>query len=111
MIVDWIKANKKLASKIMGANFLVMAFILIFWSQPKEGMSENEKAAANVARMEARLSGDSQTKAAAQSSNFMKEYRQSQQAQLRIFLVIMVIAGVGFLLYGFLKKEEPSDES
>ena len=72
---------------------------------------QNEKAAANVARMEARISGDSQTKAASQSSNFMKEYRQSQQAQLRIFLVIMVIAGAGFLLYGFLKKEETSDES
>ena len=109
MIIEWVKANKRVASKIMGANFLVMAVVLLFWSQPKEGLSENEKAAANVARMEARMSGTSVTKPSSQS-NFMKEYRQSQKAQLQIFIVIMVVAGAGFLLYGFLKKEDPKDQ-
>ena len=105
MLITWVKENKKLASKIMGANFLVMALVLLFWSQPKEGMSEDERAAANVARMEAQVSGSSQ-KEATQPPSFMKEYKQAQEAQLRIFLIFMVISGAGFLVYGFLKKED-----
>ena len=105
MIIEWVKVNKKLASKIIGANFLLMALVLLFWSQPKEGMSENEKAAANLARMEAKVSGSSQKKAS-ESSGFMEEYRQKQKAQVQLFLIIMTIAGTGFLGYGFFKKEE-----
>ncbi len=89
----------------MGANFLLMALVLLFWSQPKEGLSENEKAAANVARMEAKASGTSQQKAS-QPPSFMKEYRETQKTQLRVFLIIMVISGAGFLAYGFFKKDD-----
>ncbi len=85
-----------------------MALVLLFWAQPKEGMSEEEKAAANVARMEALASGKSQKKAS-QPPSFMKEYRETQKTQLRIFLILMVISGTGFLVYGFLKKEDPKE--
>lgn len=85
-----------------------MALVLLFWSQPKEGMSEDEKAAANVARMEAQVSGSSQ-KEASQPPSFMKEYKQTQEAQLRVFLIFMVISGAGFLVYGFLKKEDSKE--
>ena len=105
MLVAWVKENKKVASKIMGVNFLVMALVLLFWSQPKEGMSEDEKAAANVARMEAQASDNSQKKVS-QSPSFMKDYKQTQKTQLRVFLIFMVISGTGFLVYGFLKKED-----
>jgi len=105
MIVEWVKKNKSFAAKVMGANFLLMALLLLFWSQPKEGMSENEKASANLARMEAKVSGSSQKKAS-EPPSLMKEYREKQKAQLQIFLIIMVIAGVGLLGYGFFKKEE-----
>ena len=108
MLVTWVKANKRLASKIMGINFLVMALVLLFWSQPKEGMSEDEKAAANVARMEASSSGGSQKKAT-QPPSFMKDYKQAQKTQLRVFLIFMVISGAGFLAYGFFKKEDSQE--
>ena len=105
MLVTWVKANKRLASKIMGVNFLVMALVLLFWSQPKEGMSEDEKSAANVARIEAQASGNSQKKAS-QPPSFMQDYKKTQNTQLRVFLILMVISGAGFLAYGFLKKED-----
>ncbi len=105
MILEWVKENKKLASKIIGANFLLMVLVLLFWSQPKEGMSENEKAAANLARMEAKVNGSSQKKGS-EPSSFMQEYKQKQKVQLQVFLIIMSIAGAGFLGYGFFKKEE-----
>ncbi|MBE0498194.1 MAG: hypothetical protein IBX43_03000 [Campylobacterales bacterium] len=103
-MLKWFKHNKRLAYKITGANFLLMALVLLFWSQPKEGLSENEKASANVARMEAKVSSAGGSKPLP-PPNFMQEHQETQKKQLRIFLVIMVIAGAGFLGYGFLKKE------
>lgn len=101
-MLEWVKKNQKLAYKITGANFLLMALVLLFWSQPKAGLSENEKAAANVARMEAKTKGRVSSSAA---GNIMKEHHESQKKQLRIFLIIMTISGAAFLGYGFLKKE------
>lgn len=31
-MLEWFKHNKKLAYKITGANFLLMALVLLFWS-------------------------------------------------------------------------------
>ncbi len=104
-LFEWYLSHKKLAYKLMGANFLLMALVLLFWSAPKEGMSENERAAANVARMEARIQGQGST-SQENKVNLLNRHMDKQQAQLRIVLVIMVIVGVGFLAYGVLKKEE-----
>lgn len=82
-----------------------MTLIVLFWSQPKEGLSENERAAANVARMEARTSGKAAGKPSGSDLNFMDKHRQKQQQQLRITLILMSLCGAGFLAYGFLKKE------
>lgn len=103
-MLEWIKHNKRLAYKITGVNFLLMALVLLFWSQPKAGLSENERAAANVARMEAKAKSQSGTESL-KLPNYMQEHQETQKKQLRIFLIIMVIAGAGFLGYGFLKKE------
>jgi Na+/H+ antiporter NhaC len=102
MMLDWVKKNQKLAFKVTGVNFLLMALVLLFWSQPKMVLSENEKAAANVARMESKAKGNS---APSSTGNIMQEHHQSQKKQLRIFLIIMTISGAVLLGYGFLKKE------
>lgn len=109
MNLDWVKKNKKLSSKILGINFLLMAIVLLFWSQPKDVLSENEKAMANIARMEAQVSGSSSKAKASSSEYIMKEYKETQKTQLRIFLILMFISGVGFLGYGFLKKENSQE--
>ncbi len=104
MILDWVKKNQKLALKVTGVNFLLMALLLLFWAQPKEGgvHTENEKARANIARMEAQAGGTSK---AQRKVNLMQKHKESQQVQLRVFLIIMIVAGAGFLAYGFLKKD------
>ena len=107
MLLAWIKQNKKLALKVTGVNFLLMALVLLFWSQAKPGMNENEKAAANLARMEGQVSTASQ-KPASSTDDFKLAHSQYQEGQVEIFLAVMLIFGVGFLGYGFLKKEEVS---
>jgi len=105
MLLTWVKKNKKLAAKVTGINFLLMALVLLFWAQPKEGMSANERAAANLARMEAQVQGNSK-KTASVADNFSQSHEKHQQKQVRIFLILMVLFGVVFLGYGFIKKED-----
>ncbi len=105
MVLEWVQKNQKLAAKITGVNFLLMTLVMLFWAQPKTGLSDEEKAAANVARMEARVSGSNKQVSGKSNLDIMKEHRQKQQQQLRITLIIMSMCGAGFLAYGFLKKE------
>ncbi len=105
MLLDWVKKNKKLALKITGVNFLLMALVLMFWVQPKQGMSASEKAAANTARMEARISVDSK-RPASSASDVRKAHEEYQKEQVQIFLILMLILGAGFLGYGFFVKDE-----
>lgn len=105
MLIDWVKKNKKLALKVTGVNFLLMAVVLLFWAQPKAGMTANEKAAANLSRMEAQVKGKS-VKPASSAQDVRQAHEEYQKGQVQIFLALMVLCGVGFLGYGFLKKED-----
>lgn len=105
MLLAWIKKNKKLALKVTGINFLLMALVLLFWAQPKQVMSANEKAAANAARMEVQISTSSK-KPASSAHDFSKAHEEYQKGQIQIFLILMVVFGTGFLGYGFFVKDE-----
>ena len=94
MLLAWVKKNKKLALKITGVNFLLMALVLIFWAQPKQGMSANEKAAANTARMEARMSSQSSKRPASSASDVRRAHEEYQKEQVQIFFRRTASAGV-----------------
>ena len=87
---------------------LLVGFIAFFWATPKEGMSANELAAANVARMEAKTSGatSSSTSPKQNEPKFLEKFKETRENQLKYLMIIMMILGVGFLGYSFLKKEE-----
>ena len=85
-----------------------IAFVIFFWTTPKDGISENEKAARNVARMEARMAGESSSSSQASkptSSPIMKAYKDTQAKQMRYALIITMILGAGFLGYSFIKRD------
>lgn len=105
MFLAWVKKNKKLALKITGVNFLLMALVLLFWAQPKQGMSANEKAAANAERMEVQISGSSKQPASS-AHDVRQAHEEYQKEQVQIFLILMVVFGMGFLGYGFFVKDE-----
>lgn len=86
---------------------LVAAVGLLFWDN-RGGVSEEERLAAiNVARMEARMQSQSAgSHAAPEKPIFSGSYRDRQQEQLRYAVIALALFGAGFLLYGFLKKEE-----
>jgi len=92
----------------VGALMLVVGFATHFWTTPKDALSENEIAAANVARMEARAAGGSGTQQKSQKpkeSPFLKKYKETQAAQFKFLTIFIMIFGVGFLGYSFIKKK------
>ena len=87
---------------------LIIGFAAFFWVTPKEGASANEIAAANVARMEANVAGTSSASATTKQDEpkFLEKFKQTRENQLKYLMIIMMVLGVAFLLYSFLKKEK-----
>ena len=93
----------------MGALLILVATAMLFWMNTGDGVSGEERfAAANVARMEVRMAsqGSTSRQTAGSRTDFMQSRKEKQKTQLRYMMIAMLIGGVGFLGYGFLKKSE-----
>lgn len=108
-MLKFLKNHKKIIIRVVGVSMLLIGFAVHFWTVPKEGISKEELAAANVARMEASVAGTSPStakKIQPKESPFMKQFIDTRQKQLEYLTIIAMILGVGFLLYSFIKKED-----
>ncbi len=88
---------------------LLVGFVVHFWMTPEKGLTKSELAAANVARMEASVSGNAASSAQVQKSSgthIMKAFEEQQRKQMQYFTIIVMILGVGALGYSFIKKED-----
>ncbi len=92
----------------LGSLLFIIAFVVFFWTTPKEGLSENEKAARSIARVEARVATSSSSASRAKKPShlpIMQSYKDTQAKQMRYLLILSMILGVGFLGYSFVKKK------
>ena len=105
--MEFFLKNQKIIFRIIGTILFLVGFALYFWTTPKQGISENERAAANVARMEAKVKGSSSksVKQTPDSSKFLDKLKDTQEKQVQYALVLAMLFGAGFLGYSFLKKE------
>ncbi len=106
-MLEFIIKHKIILSRTVGIFFLVIGIGALFWSKPENVLSENEIAQANIARMEASLpqnkvSSKQQTK----SPSFMKAYKEKQKEHIRYLVIIVIISGIAFIGYSFIKKRE-----
>ncbi len=106
-MLDFFVKYKKLIFRISGIVLLVVGFAVHFWETPKKGYTKEEYAAANVARMEASIAGhgSAQKSSKPDSSVFLREFKNSQEKQVKYFTIMAMILGVLFLIYSFVKKE------
>jgi len=107
--MEFFTKHQRVIFRSLGAIFLIVSIAAFFWTAPKKGFTENEIAAANVARMEARMSGQSSViaqKEKPKHSPFLKTYKDTQAKQLRYALIIMMIFGIGFLGYSFISDKK-----
>ena len=103
--MDFFLKYQQVIFRTIGILVLVIGFSIHFWETPKKGLTENEKAAINIARMEAKAKGSSSLKTKSSSApDFLKTYESSQEKQKRYFTILMMILGIGLLGYSFIKK-------
>lgn len=102
----WLIKHQKGLSLGIGALLVVVSIAMLFWTNMGNAVSDEERlAAASVARMEARMAGKSTaSQSNPQKMDFMGTYVEEQKMQLRYMLIAMLVGGVCFLGYGFLKK-------
>ena len=106
MLEIFIK-HQKIILRSLGVLMLLIGFVIHFWTVPQEGLSREQIAAANVARMEASVAGqNSGSKKQADSTEFLKELKNTQEKQMQYLTIIALIFGVGFLGYSFIGKKE-----
>ncbi len=104
--MEFFNKHKIVVLRSLGGLMLVIGFVIHFWTTPKEGFSANEKAAANVARMEAKVSGKNTKSTQKDTDSFLKELQEKQAAQLQYLTILAMLFGVGFLGYSFIPKKE-----
>jgi len=105
--LEFFIKHQTIILRTVGSVLLVLSFVMYFWSSPKKGLSENEIAAANVARMEARVAsqmGGATHKKKPDASQIAEKFKNTREDQLRYALIIMMILGVGSLGYSFVRK-------
>jgi uncharacterized protein YjeT (DUF2065 family) len=107
--LNFFLKHKTVLLRLVGGLMLVVGFAIYFWTAPKEGVSEIEAAAANVARMEASVSAaGSSSKKTQSSQKYLEELKSTQEKQMRYLTIIAMVLGAGFLGYSFIKPKNDS---
>lgn len=107
--MDFFFKYKTVIIRSLGAIMLIVGFSIHFWETPKQGLSENDKAAARVARMESKVKGSSSREKASKekdSSKFTDKMKNAQEKQMKYMTILAMLFGVGFLGYSFMPKKE-----
>lgn len=105
--MEFILNYKQVIVRSIGILLLVLGFATHFWVTPKEGMSQNELAMANLARMEASVSGSSKSNKQAKpdASHYTKAFENTQKKQVEYMTILVMIMGIGLLGYSFISKK------
>ncbi len=107
--MEFFSKYKTVILRGLGSFMLIVGFGIHFWAMPKEGLSENDRAAARVARMEAKVKGTSSKGSKSSKKNdskFLEELKKTQAKQLQYITIIVMILGVGSLGYSFIAKKK-----
>jgi len=94
--------------RVVGIFMLLIGFVVHFWVTPKDGLSELQIAAANVARMEASIKGQggkSKKTHKPDTSKFLEEFKNTKEKQKEYLTILAMVFGVGFLGYSFIKRD------
>lgn len=105
--MDFFLKHQQVILRSVGAFLLVISFVVHFWIGPKKGVSQNDLAAARVARMEASVHGSpSGSKPAKLNASHLSEALKNTQAkQMEYLTIIIMLLGGASLGYSFLKKK------
>lgn len=98
----FLKKYQTIILRVIGVILLFVAFTTHYLPVPK--MSENEKAAMRVARMEAKIAKKVVSTQTAHQS-YMNKYKKYQAKQREYFTFLFIILGLLFFFSSFIKKK------
>lgn len=107
--MEYFFKNKIVITRVLGFIMLLVGFTIHFWVMPQEGLSKNQIAAANVARMEASIAprgtktSNSKKK---DDTKFLKELKNTKEKQMQYLTILSMVFGVIFLGYSFIPKRD-----
>ena len=106
--MEFLLKYKIIVLRTVGALMLIVAFSMYFWTTPKEGLNANERAAANVARMESKAAGKNTSNSSVKKdgSKFLEELKSKQAKQIQYLVIFIMVLGVGFVGYSFVPKQK-----
>ena len=106
--MEFFLKNKIVLLRVAGALMLVVGFAVHFWVSPQKGLSKNQIAAANIARMKVKVASNTNSDSSKrrEASKLLKRLKDTQEKQMRYLTIISMILGVGFLGYSFIPKRD-----
>lgn len=106
--------NKIIIFRTVGGIMFLVGLVMLFWTDPKEvALSENEIAAANIARIEATVRGrssDLKQVPKPDSSTFVEELENNQKKQEEQLIILSMLFGALLLIYSFIPKAKSDSE-
>lgn len=106
--------NKIIIFRTVGGIMFLVGLVMLFWTDPKEvALSENDIAAANIARMEATVRGGSSASKQVpkpDGSTFVEELENNQKKQEEQLIILSMLFGAILLIYSFIPKAKSDSE-
>jgi len=107
--MEFFLKNKIVIIRVVGSLMLVIGFAVHFWTVPQKGLSKNQLAAANIARMEASLAPRGSQNLKSQKKDdtkFLKHLKNTQEKQMQYLTILAMVFGAIFLGYSFIPRKE-----
>ncbi len=105
--MEYFLKHQTVILRVVGGLFILVGFVVHFWVVPPKGVSKNDLAAANLARMEASVSGSSKKASSKKDeSRFLNELKEKQKKQLEYLTIFVMVLGALSLGSSFIKRKE-----
>jgi len=102
--MEFLKKNRVIISRSLGGLMLLLSLILYFFDTPQKTLTQNERALANIARMEAKVPVASTT-SKHKDSRFLTNLKETHNRQLHYIIIFFLLLSLGFLGYGFIQRD------
>jgi len=104
-----LKQHSILITRVIGSALLFLSIALQVWTFSTPKLTANQRAEANIARMEASAKAaifNTKMSEAKGGTNFLQQVRDVQKENTMNITIIALILGVFFLSFGFSNKKK-----
>jgi len=102
--MEFFLKYKVIILRLFGLGMFIVSVFVHFSNTPKD-MSENERAVANIARMQRTVSVSLKANTKSSGSSVSKQMSEFQEKQKEIFSIFLMVSSMLFFGFSFIKKD------